>query len=109
MQSNLIATVPGNAVAGMEGLDTYALPFKMPQARVRQFWHRRAHTDAAHKWLRQLIAGLILSSMSRTGAHVACPWPQHPARQAFLGCLRNTSAGAALTTKIPRRHPDPAH
>lgn len=59
-QSDLIATVPGNAVVGMDGLKTYALPFKMPQARVRQFWHRRAHTDTAHKWLRQLIAALIL-------------------------------------------------
>lgn len=61
MQSDLIATVPGNAVMGMDGLQTYALPFRMPQARVRQFWHRRAHTDAAHKWLRQLIAQVILA------------------------------------------------
>ncbi|MBO9352880.1 LysR family transcriptional regulator [Bordetella petrii] len=60
LRSDLIATVPGNAVVGMDGLQTHALPFKMPQARVRQFWHRRAHTDAAHKWLRQLIADLIL-------------------------------------------------
>ncbi|OWT54834.1 LysR family transcriptional regulator [Candidimonas nitroreducens] len=60
MQSDLIATVPGNTVAGMPGLETYTLPFKMPHARVRQFWHRRAHTDAAHIWLRQLIAELIL-------------------------------------------------
>lgn len=60
-QSNLIATVPANAVKGMEGLDTYTLPFKMPRARVRQFWHRRAHTDLAHQWLRQLIAEQILA------------------------------------------------
>ena len=60
MQSNLIATVPGNAAASMDGLETYKLPFKMPPARVRQFWHRRAHTDAAHKWLRHLISELIL-------------------------------------------------
>lgn len=59
-QSDLIATVPGNAIAGMEAVKTIPLPFKMPQARVRQFWHRRAHTDAAHKWLRQLIANLAL-------------------------------------------------
>lgn len=60
MQSDLIATVPGNTVTGMEGLEAYTLPFKMPQARVRQFWHRRAHTDTAHIWLRQLIAEQIL-------------------------------------------------
>ena len=60
LQSDLIATVPGNAVKGMEGLEAYPLPFRMPKARVRQFWHRRAHTDAAHNWLRQLISGQIL-------------------------------------------------
>jgi DNA-binding transcriptional LysR family regulator len=60
MRSDLIATVPANAVRNMDGLVAIALPFRMPQARVRQFWHRRAHTDAAHKWLRQLIARLAL-------------------------------------------------
>lgn len=80
MQSDLIATVPGNAVVGMDRLETYELPFKMPQARVRQFWHRRAHTDAAHKWLRQLIAGLILDGRGRPRAHVAGPRAQHHAR-----------------------------
>lgn len=60
LQSDLIATVPGNAVNAMDGLETYSLPFEMPKAHVRQFWHRRAHTDAAHKWLRQLVAGQTL-------------------------------------------------
>lgn len=59
-QSDLIATVPENAVAGMSELTALSLPFRMPRARVRQFWHRRAHTDAANKWLRQMIATLAL-------------------------------------------------
>ncbi len=58
-ESDLIATVPENAVAGMHMLQKLPLPFAIPGARVRQFWHRRAHKDPANRWLRTLIAGLI--------------------------------------------------
>ncbi len=58
-ESDLIATVPENAVAGMHTLQKLPLPFAIPGARVRQFWHRRAHKDPANRWLRTLIAGLI--------------------------------------------------
>lgn len=61
-ESDLIATVPENAVSGMTTLQTFPLPFKIPGARIRQFWHRRAHKDPANQWLRNLIADLIRGS-----------------------------------------------
>jgi len=57
-QSEFIATVPENAVAGMDNLQKLVLPFKIPAARIRQFWHRCAHRDPANKWLRTTIAEL---------------------------------------------------
>jgi DNA-binding transcriptional LysR family regulator len=57
--SDLIATVPENAVSGMASLQKLSLPFTIPGARIRQFWHRRAHKDPANQWLRTVIAGLI--------------------------------------------------
>ncbi|WP_407792366.1 LysR family transcriptional regulator [Pigmentiphaga litoralis] len=61
-QSDLLATVPAQAIEGIDTLQHVALPFPMPRAQVRQFWHRRAHTDAAHKWLRQLIVTQVRES-----------------------------------------------
>jgi len=58
-ESDLIATVPENAVSAMPTLQKLPLPFAVPNARVRQFWHRRAHKDPANQWLRALISGLI--------------------------------------------------
>jgi DNA-binding transcriptional LysR family regulator len=60
-RSDLIATVPENAVAGMTDLQKLALPFQIPAARIRQFWHRCGHRDPANKWLRTLIAELPLT------------------------------------------------
>lgn len=58
-ESDLLATVPENSVSGMRGLQKLPLPFAIPGARVRQFWHRRAHKDPANQWIRTLIANLI--------------------------------------------------
>lgn len=58
--SDLIATVPENAVTGMENLQKIPLPIKVADARVCQFWHRRAHKDPANQWLRSLIAQTTL-------------------------------------------------
>lgn len=58
-QSDLIATVPRNAVTGLAGLRQLPLPFDIPAARVRQFWHRRAHKDPANQWLRSLVAEVM--------------------------------------------------
>lgn len=56
--TDLIAAVPGNAVAHAQGLQVLDLPFAVRPADVRQFWHRRVHHDPAHRWLRAVLAGL---------------------------------------------------
>lgn len=56
--TNLIATVPRNAAHSAPGIQVLAVPFKMPVADVRQFWHRRAHQDPANQWLRGLLSTL---------------------------------------------------
>ena len=36
-------------------------PFKIPSIELKQFWHRRVHTDPGVLWLRSLIARLYLN------------------------------------------------
>ncbi len=36
-------------------------PFKIPNIELKQFWHRRVHTDPGVLWLRSLIARLYLN------------------------------------------------
>ncbi|MES2537096.1 MAG: LysR family transcriptional regulator [Pseudomonadota bacterium] len=57
--SDLIASVPRSA-AGLGNLNVFPLPFDVPTAGVRQFWHERFHHDPANQWLRSTIAGLEL-------------------------------------------------
>lgn len=62
-RSDLIAVLPkaaGEAFLDVLNLKALALPFKVPAARVHQFWHQRAHHDAGHKWLRNMIAELFM-------------------------------------------------
>jgi hypothetical protein len=33
-----------------------ALPFDMPSVNIGAYWHDRVHGDAAHRWLRRLVA-----------------------------------------------------
>lgn len=54
--TNLLATVPRNAAYKTVGIQVLPVPLKMPVADVRQFWHRRAHKDAANQWLRRTLA-----------------------------------------------------
>lgn len=58
--TDLVATVPENAVMGLKNLQMFELPFPLVHAQVRLFWHRRAHQDPANQWLRGFIAGLPL-------------------------------------------------
>lgn len=53
-KTDLLATVPLKVVT--PAVQALALPFSIQPAEVRQFWHRRAHHDAANKWLRNLLA-----------------------------------------------------
>ncbi|WP_051236129.1 LysR family transcriptional regulator [Ottowia thiooxydans] len=56
--SDLIATVPDD-IATVVGrhieLKRIDLPFKMPQIKVQQYWHRRMQSDPANKWFRGLL------------------------------------------------------
>jgi DNA-binding transcriptional LysR family regulator len=36
-----------------------ALPFRTPPIRMGQCWHSRSHNDAAHRWLRDVVAELL--------------------------------------------------
>ncbi|WP_051243727.1 LysR family transcriptional regulator [Azohydromonas australica] len=56
--TSLIATVPRRAMQAARGLQTMPLPFTLPQAHVRQFWHSRVDQDAANRWLRARLMAL---------------------------------------------------
>ena len=56
--SALVAIVPRLAVKWARGIRTFAMPFELPAAQVRQFWHKRVHVDPANRWLRGLILAL---------------------------------------------------
>ena len=53
-KTDLLATVPSKVISPV--VQSLPLPFAIRGAEVRQFWHRRAHHDAANKWLRNLLA-----------------------------------------------------
>lgn len=54
--TDLVSTIPAHALSGAEMLEVAALPFHLPEAEVRQFWHRRFHQDPASRWMRNLVA-----------------------------------------------------
>ena len=60
--SALIAIVPRLAAKWTKGIQTLAMPFDLPTAEVRQFWHKRVHVDPANRWIRGLIRALKLDS-----------------------------------------------
>ena len=57
--SDLIATVPerlARLFASMLKLQVLAAPLAIPPFRLAMLWHERNDRDAAHLWLRNLIA-----------------------------------------------------
>lgn len=57
--SDMMTVVPqavGRIYARLLGLKLLPLPFAVPGVELRQFWHRRSHTDPAVSWLRKLVA-----------------------------------------------------
>jgi DNA-binding transcriptional LysR family regulator len=54
----LLATLPRRSVGTGQGIQVLDLPFGLSEARIRQFWHRRQHNDAANAWLRELLRSL---------------------------------------------------
>jgi DNA-binding transcriptional LysR family regulator len=58
-QSDLVATVPrrlGAAFARRGPLAVRELPFPSPHFTLHALWHRRHHTDPAHRFLRERLA-----------------------------------------------------
>ena len=69
--SDLVATVPDD-IATVVGrhvpLQHVALPFRVPQIHVQQYWHRRMQDDAANRWLRG-----VFYKVNRRDAGAALP------------------------------------
>lgn len=58
-RSDMITVVPqavGRIYARLLGLKMLPLPFAVPDVALRQFWHRRSHTDPGVLWLRKIVA-----------------------------------------------------
>lgn len=56
-KTSLLAAVPVKVIT--PAVQAVTLPFKVPVAEVRQFWHRRVHHDEANRWLRGILASLF--------------------------------------------------
>lgn len=60
-KTDLIAVVPFEAAETLHKigrLRIYPLPFATPRFTIRQYWHRRYHTDPANRWLREVFSRL---------------------------------------------------
>ncbi|EIF31994.1 transcriptional regulator [Burkholderia sp. Ch1-1] len=55
--SRLLCTVPESMIT--HEVNAFPLPFSVLPADIRQFWHRRAHHDAANMWLRSLLFTIL--------------------------------------------------
>lgn len=53
--TSLVATVPRLSVQSSRDIRIMDLPFPVPKAQVRQFWHRRVNNDPANQWLRAFL------------------------------------------------------
>jgi DNA-binding transcriptional LysR family regulator len=53
--TSLVATVPRLSVRPSDDVQVLNLPFDLPKAEVRLFWHRRVHKDPANKWFREFL------------------------------------------------------
>ncbi|GAB5506581.1 MAG: LysR family transcriptional regulator [Rhizobiaceae bacterium] len=63
MQSDNVALVPRQyavAEADRLGLAIYELPMPMPVPLIGMIWHRRATNSPAHRWLRGVIAEMMM-------------------------------------------------
>jgi DNA-binding transcriptional LysR family regulator len=62
--TNLIATLPSllaREYVKHHALRVYEPPLRFPPIRYGAYWHERRHKDAAHKWLRAMIAAAARS------------------------------------------------
>jgi DNA-binding transcriptional LysR family regulator len=62
MRTDAIGTLPSqlaSTVADELGLVVFPVPFPVPRVEIAQYWHERYQQDAAHRWMRTLIASLF--------------------------------------------------
>lgn len=63
--TDLITTVPravGRAYARMADVVLLAPPLEIPTVSLKQFWHKRVHSDPGVSWFRKLVATLFLNA-----------------------------------------------
>jgi len=61
-KTDLIAVVPSEVARTLTesgDVEAFPLPFETPVFMIRQFWHRRFHTDPGNRWLRGVIYELF--------------------------------------------------
>lgn len=52
----IVATVPEHHTAALrDGLESFVLPFEVPEIMVSLLWHPRLDSDPAHRWLRRCV------------------------------------------------------
>ncbi len=62
-ESDLIALIPkqlAERIAPVAGVEIYRPPMRIEPALIVMIWHRRASATPAHRWLRDLIADILL-------------------------------------------------
>ena len=62
-QTDIVATVPRRlalAFAGYPNIRLFVPPIKFPSFEIKQHWHERYHHAMANKWMRRLLAGVLL-------------------------------------------------
>lgn len=68
MNSNLIATIPYtlvNKAKPILHLSHQELPFQILDAPIYQVWHAQFENDNAHRWLRNLIKGILTERLQQ--------------------------------------------
>jgi len=68
-QSDLVAVAPrsclGTASAATAGLESFELPFTMPEFKISAMWHPRMDADPAHRWLRDTVVAVCRAAYAR--------------------------------------------
>lgn len=75
-RSNLLATIPERIAFVFKEfcqLNVFTMPFDMPNYQVNIVWHRRAQSDPAHAWLRQVMLTIANDIYRDLGAPEVAP------------------------------------
>ena len=78
-RAELVCTVPAKlAQAAAESLPVQStpVPFELPAFTIHQYWHPRAHRDAAVQWLRERLAERFAESPAARGRPRRRPEPE---------------------------------